>query len=201
MRVLVVYAHPNPASFCHALLRRVESALDEAGHEVRVKDLYAEGFNPVLSAAELGALNDGRVPEVIAHEQAALAWAEALVFIYPLWWFGTPAILKGWFDKTLTHGFAFEYGPGGQRGLLAARRALVLIAAGSGESEFESMQAKELLTRPVADGTLRFCGVDEVRAKVFYSVPGVTQEARALMLEEAAALASAIGEAGDWTAV
>lgn len=192
MRVLIVYAHPNPASFCHALLRRVESALREAGHEVRVKDLYAEGFNPVLSAAELGALNDGRVPEIIAHEQAHLVWAEGLVLIHPLWWFGVPAILKGWFDKTLTHGFAFEYGAQGARGLLPARSALVLITAGSGEDDLGGEAGKALITRPVADGTLGFCGVGRVQTQVFYAVPSVTHAEREAMLEKAALLARSL---------
>lgn len=193
MRVLILYAHPNPSSFCHAILRRVEASLMAGGHEVQVKDLYAEGFNPVLSAAELGALNDGRVPEGIAREQAALRWAEALVLIYPLWWFGRPAILKGWFDKVLTNGFAFEYTAEGLRGLLPARKALVLVTAGSDEAEFERMQAKDLILRPVTDGTLRFCGVDEVQGKVFFAVPTVDAAARGRMLEEAARLASALG--------
>lgn len=189
MQTLIVYAHPNPASFCHALLQRVQEVLERAGHEVRVKDLYAEGFSPVLSAAELGALRDGRVPEAIAREQADLAWAQALVLVYPLWWFGLPAILKGWFDKTLTYGFAFEYGAEGQKGLLPTRKALVLLTAGGAESDFDAMDAKDLLTRPLADGTLRFCGVDDVTSKVFYSVPSVTQAEREAMLDQAGELA------------
>lgn len=192
MRILIVYAHPNPASFCHALLRTVEAALRAGGHELRVKDLYAEGFNPVLTAAELGALNDGRVPEGIAHEQAALRWAQALVLVYPLWWFGQPAILKGWFDKVLTNGFAFEYTAEGRRGLLRVRRALVLVTAGGSEADFEHMRAKELITRPLTDGTLRFCGIDEVQSRVFYAVPSVDAAARGRMLEEAARLAGAL---------
>jgi NAD(P)H dehydrogenase (quinone) len=187
MRALVVYAHPNPASFCHALLRRVEAELAACGHEVRVKDLYAEGFDPVLSGAELGALNDGRIPPSIQAEQELLVWAEALVFIYPLWWFGRPAILKGWFDKVLTHGFAFEYTEAGPRGLLRPDKALVIVTVGSDQQTYRRMQAEEVIVRPMTDGTLGFCGVGQVESLVLYGVPSVGDDERRAMLEQAAA--------------
>jgi NAD(P)H dehydrogenase (quinone) len=187
MRCLIVYAHPNPASFCHALLRRVQTELEAAGHELRVKDLYAEGFNPVLSGAELGALNDGRVPPSIQAEQALLRWAESLVFIYPLWWFGRPAILKGWFDKVFTNGFAFEYTPQGPRGLLAQRKALVIVTVGSDEASYREMQAEEVIVRPMTDGSLGFCGIPQVESLVLYAVPSVSDAQRHAMLDEAAA--------------
>lgn len=189
MRVLIVYAHPNPASFCHAILRVVESALGERGHEVRVKDLYAEGFNPVLSAAELGALNDGRVPESIRHEQESLRWADGLVLVYPLWWFDRPAILKGWFDKVLTNGFAFEYTADGARGLLPQRKALVMVTVGGSREDYREMDAEELIIRPVSDGTLGFCGIQNVESRLFYGVPTVSDETRRGMLDQARAAA------------
>lgn len=184
MRILIVYAHPNPASFCHAILRTVESVLDECGHEVRVKDLYAEGFNPVLSAAELGALNDGRVPEAIDHEQSLLRWADGLVLVYPLWWFDRPAILKGWFDRVLTNGFAFEYTAEGARGLLPQRKALVIVTVGGSQKDYRAMDAEDLIIRPVTDGTLGFCGVQNIDYRLFYGVPTVDDTVRRGMLED-----------------
>lgn len=184
MRILIVYAHPNPASFCHAILRTVESVLDDCGHEVRVKDLYAEGFNPVLSAAELGALNDGRVPEAIDHEQSLLRWADGLVLVYPLWWFDRPAILKGWFDRVLTNGFAFEYTAEGARGLLPQRKALVIVTVGGSQKDYRAMDAEDLIIRPVTDGTLGFCGVQNIDYRLFYGVPTVDDTVRRGMLED-----------------
>jgi NAD(P)H dehydrogenase (quinone) len=185
MRILIVYAHPNPASFCHAILRSIESELMAFGHELRVKDLYAEGFNPVLSAAELGALNDGRVPDAIAREQEWLRWAEGLVLVYPLWWFDRPAILKGWFDKVLTNGFAFEYTAQGARGLLPQHKALIVVTVGGSRQDYRDMDAEELIIRPVSDGTLGFCGISDVDHRLFYGVPSVSDEARGAMLDEA----------------
>jgi putative NADPH-quinone reductase len=109
MRVLVLYAHPVETSFHAALHRRVVAELQAAGHTVDDCDLYAEGFNPVLSREERlnyhnTAIN--RAP-VQAHVDRLLA-AEALVLCFPVWCFGLPAILKGWFDRVLMPGVAFD---------------------------------------------------------------------------------------------
>ncbi len=184
MRVLIVYSHPNPNSFNHALMEHCERGLLTGGHEVRIKDLYAENFDPVLRASDLAQLATGSTPEKIAREQEALLWAEGLVFIYPLWWFDRPAILKGWFDHVLTNGTAFEYSQTGVKGLLPSRRALVLITAGGDESYFRQTDAKQLIYRPVTDGTLAFCGIPHIKHRVFYNIPGATAERRAAILQE-----------------
>jgi putative NADPH-quinone reductase len=100
MRVLVVYAHPCEDSFCAAIRDRTIATLAEAGHDVRLLDLYAMGFDPVLSAGERRAYhtpgdNEGPVAEHLAH----LRWCEALLFVYPTWWYGQPAMLKGWLER------------------------------------------------------------------------------------------------------
>jgi NAD(P)H dehydrogenase (quinone) len=100
MRVLVVYAHPCPESFTAAIRDRALASLAAAGHETRLVDLYAEGFDPALSADERrayympGANEAGREDHL-----AALRWAEAIVFVYPTWWYGPPAMIKGWLDR------------------------------------------------------------------------------------------------------
>lgn len=188
MRVLIVYAHPNPDSFNHAMLEKMSFGLQEEGHQVRIKDLYAEKFDPVLHASDLSMLQENKVPESILLEQEALRWAEGLVFIYPLWWFGRPAILKGWFDKVLTNGFAFQYGDEGLRGMLHHRRALVLITAGGTEEFFKKNNAEPLVHRPMTDGTLSFCGIDDVHHHIYYDIAGMTAAARQDVLVDVAAM-------------
>jgi putative NADPH-quinone reductase len=97
MRVLVVYAHPLGDSFAAALRDTIVMRLRAAGHEVDLCDLYAEGFDPVLTAAERRAYNTA-YPDLSAVEPhiARLQAAEALVVCFPTWWYGMPAILKGW---------------------------------------------------------------------------------------------------------
>lgn len=109
MRVLVVYCHPVETSFHAALHQTVLDSLKAAGHEVDDCDLYAEGFNPVLSRAERLGYHD--VPQNRAALQGyvdRLMWAEALVFCFPTWCFGLPAMLKGFFDRLFMPGVAFD---------------------------------------------------------------------------------------------
>jgi NAD(P)H dehydrogenase (quinone) len=189
MKVLIVYAHPNPSSFNGAILKVVGEGLRAGGHEIKVKDLYAEDFNPLLGTEDLTALNQGALPADIQCEQQALLWAQGLVFIYPLWWFDRPAILKGWFDRVFTHGFAFRYTEKGMEGLLHHSKALVVVTTGGSIEEFERIGAKEHLVRPTTDGTLALCGVRNIVDKVLYSIPVVSAAARQKLLAEVHRLA------------
>lgn len=99
-RVLVVYCHPNPKSFTSALRDCVIETLESSGHDVRQFDLYAMNFNPVMCAHEReGYHTPGDNVRPVAEHVAAIKWANALVFVYPTWWFGLPAMLKGWLDR------------------------------------------------------------------------------------------------------
>ena len=109
MRFLVIYAHPVGDSFQSALHRGVVDALTAAGNEVDDCDLYAEGFEPVLTADERRAYHSP-TPETVsvAREIERLRRAEGLVLVFPTWWFGMPAILKGYFDRVWIPSVAFE---------------------------------------------------------------------------------------------
>lgn len=157
MNVLWIFAHPERRSM-NASLRDVGlRTLTESGHEYRESDLYAMGFNPVLDRADFGHRSSGRLflgaeqerattggtlSADIRAEQEKAAWADAIVFHFPLWWMGPPAILKGWFDRVLTQGFGFgikddegrtlRYGDGG----LAGKRALLITSVGARQSSF-----------------------------------------------------------------
>jgi putative NADPH-quinone reductase len=109
MRVLVIYAHPLADSFAAALHRTLVAGLQRSGHQVDDCDLYAEGFDPVLGAAERRAYNTPS-PDLtrVAEHVARLRAAEALVLCFPTWWYGMPAILKGYFDRVWAQGVAFH---------------------------------------------------------------------------------------------
>lgn len=112
MRVLVIHAHPVPASYNAALCRAVVDALAEGGHEVDLCDLNAEGFEAVLSRGEREAYH--AVPanraSVSAHADRLLR-ADGLILVFPTWWYGMPAILKGYFDRVWLPGVAFDIDP------------------------------------------------------------------------------------------
>lgn len=109
MRVLLVYCHPVPESFAGAIRNATLRGLQRAGHEVELIDLYGEGFNPILSAEEHRAyLESGPEGHPVPEHARLIAWAEGLVFVYPTWWYGLPAMLKGWLDRVWTPGLAFD---------------------------------------------------------------------------------------------
>jgi putative NADPH-quinone reductase len=117
MRVLVIYAHPLADSFAAALHRAVVGTLIKAGHEVDDCDLYAIGFDPVMTPPERRAHNTPN-PDLSAveHHVERLRAAEALVLCFPVWWYGMPAILKGYFDRVWVNGVAFHLHAGGKMG-------------------------------------------------------------------------------------
>lgn len=108
-RALVVYCHPDPQSFSAAVRDRVIAHLRAAGAEIRLHDLYAAGFAPALTGAEWAGY--AKSPEnraEVASETADLMWCDTLILVYPTWWFGAPAMLKGWMDRVLLPGVAFH---------------------------------------------------------------------------------------------
>jgi NAD(P)H dehydrogenase (quinone) len=108
MRALVIYCHPKETSFTAAVRDVVLDRLAAAGADVRLRDLYAEGFDPRLTATDLDAYEDeARNGAALAGEIADLRWCDTLIFVYPTWWYGVPAVLKGWLDRVLLPGVAF----------------------------------------------------------------------------------------------
>jgi NAD(P)H dehydrogenase (quinone) len=110
MRILVVFCHPSGESFGAALCAEAVAALEAGGHELRLRDLYRMGFDPVLSLEEWRDYlaqpqrNEARQADHIED----LRWAEGLVVIYPTWYYGPPAMLKGWLERTWLPGVAFD---------------------------------------------------------------------------------------------
>lgn len=128
MKVSVIVAHPNPASFNHAMARTVVTALRERRHRVFYHDLYAEGFDPLLCFSELKKFV--RLPGKIRRHCDEIASTDGIVIIHPNWWGQPPAILKGWIDRVLRSGLAYEFragdkGEGIPVGLLKIKTAVV----------------------------------------------------------------------------
>ena len=115
MRCLVVYCHPLPESFGAALRDAAVEALTGRGWEVRLVDLYAEGFDPVLSPAERRNMEHAPTDPTLARHIDNLKWAQAILFVYPTWWYGLPAMLKGWLDRVWWTDVAFKLPPDGGR--------------------------------------------------------------------------------------
>ena len=134
MRVLVVYCHPNPESLVAAARDRTLAGLANAGHDVRLNDLYAEGFEPAMSADERRTHKEPGVAPELERYVDDLAWAEALVLVYPTWWGAQPAMLKGWIDRVWVAGVAWSLSDGDRMPkplLRGIRRIAVVTTHGS----------------------------------------------------------------------
>ncbi len=113
MRCLVVTAHPLSDSLCSAMARRAVETLLRAGHEVTVEDLYAEEFSPAMTPMERASYYSGPYTTgAVATQVERLLSAEAIVLVFPTWWFSFPAILKGWFDRVWGPGVAYDHSVG-----------------------------------------------------------------------------------------
>lgn len=108
-RVLVVYCHPNPKSFTRAVFEAALAGLSNAACEVQTLDLYAVEFDPVLVVNEVHRRRDLDKVEYTARFRQQITWADAIIFVYPVWWGGFPAVLKGYIDRTFVSGLAYSF--------------------------------------------------------------------------------------------
>lgn len=190
MRVLIVHSHPDPDSFNAALMRTAQAALQGSGHETRVIDLHAEGFDPVLTRERWRAYEAGEdaAPELAPHIEA-LRWAEGLVFVYPTWWYGLPAMLKGWLDRVWMPGVAFSLPRDGEtiRPLLGHIRLLAVITTCGASwwlTQFVGAPGKRLLLRGCRFLMARRC---QTVFLAHYLMDSSTPESRARYLRRVAA--------------
>lgn len=108
MNATVIFAHPWQGSLNQTILERVVQALEQKGDTVTLIDLYRDGFNPVMSEQDLAAYSQGKSADPLVDDyNAILDRTEKIVFVFPLWWYDMPAILRGFFDKVLLSGSAY----------------------------------------------------------------------------------------------
>lgn len=183
MLVVLVVTHPSTDSYCHALGARAAAGLRAAGHEVTVVDLYADGFAVAMSAPErLAYHGDEPILDPLVAEHAALVQqAQALVFVYPTWWSGLPAMLKGWLERVMVPGvgFRFDERTGKVRPGLGNVRHLVGIST-YGSSRMSVRLTNDNGRRTITRALRMSCGL---RARPhwlgLYGIDGSTDEERA----------------------
>lgn len=184
MKHLIVYCHPNPKSFSCAIKEAVSEVSRARGHETVVRDLYAIGFEPVLKGSDLVGLQSGNIPADIAEEQKHIAWADLMTFIYPTWWTGLPALIKGYIDRVYSNGFAYSYGESGPAGLLTGKKAILFTPMGTPNPYYEQSGMLPALQLTSDTGILAFCGVEVLHHAFFGGVPMSDDATRKGMLEQ-----------------
>jgi NAD(P)H dehydrogenase (quinone) len=203
MNALIVHAHPEPTSFNAALRDVARDTLTAQGWQVQVSDLYAMGFDPVLDRHDFTTVHDatrfnasleqrhawanqGLAP-VLAAELDKLLAADLLILQFPLWWFGLPAILKGWIDRVFLSGVVYGRGAIFERGKLAGKRAMASLTTGGPQAAFGPHalygDLDEML-RPLHRGVFGFTGMTVLPPFVCAHVPYAGEAARAQMLAD-----------------
>lgn len=122
MKTLIIYTHPSPTGFNAAILKEVQSNLSKK-HEVKTLDLYAENFDPILRFDQEHRRRDLHKDPEMAKYRDLITWADHLIFIFPIWWSGMPAILKGFIDRVFAADFAYSYKKVGLQGHLQGNPA------------------------------------------------------------------------------
>lgn len=167
MKHLIIYAHPNEASLNHHFKNTVEQILTENNHEVIVRDLYQLNFNPVLTQEDIDGQRKAEVADNVKHEQEFISWADSITFIYPIWWTGMPAIMKGYIDRVFTYGFAYRYNKGVQKGLLTGKSAFIINSHGKSNAEYNEIGMDKALTLTSDKGIYTYCGL-EIKQHFFF---------------------------------
>lgn len=160
MKNLIVYAHPNPASLNHFFKQTLLENLQEAGQEVIVRDLNQINFNPVLSLEDMHGQRMGKVADDVKTEQDLITWSDRIIFIYPIWWTGMPAIMKGYIDRIFSYGFAYRYDQGIQKGLLTGKKIIIINSHGKSNEEYEAIGMNKALSLTSDTGIFTYCGLE-----------------------------------------
>lgn len=158
MNTLIIYAHPGHAGHHGYLLDQVISILDNKNITYEVLDLYALNYDPILKVEELSSRATHKISEIILDYQEKVKNADKLIFIYPTWWQGMPAILKGFFDRVFASGFAFMYKNGLPVALLKGKKAAVFSATG-GPKIINKFLLGERGMKVITKNILGFCGI------------------------------------------
>ena len=181
LEISVILAHPDRRSFNHAIAQTVCKTLERSGHQVRFHDLYAEGFDPLLTTAELDPT--GPLPTELASYCEELQRSDGLVIVHPNWWGQPPAVMKGWIDRVLRQGVAYEFqtgdsGEGVPVGLLRVKAAIVFNTSNT-PPEREMEVLGDPLDNLWKKCIFEFCGVKNVVRETFSVVIVSTPEQRA----------------------
>jgi putative NADPH-quinone reductase len=201
MKVLLIYAHPEPLSFNGAMFREAMETLAAAGHEVRHSDLYDMHFHAVSSREnftglqnpdffkqqleELFATEHGLFADDIAAEQAKLEWCDIMVWQFPLWWFSVPGILKGWVDRVFAMGRTYGQGKLYQNGVFKGKKALLSLTTGGYREDYleNGLQGEMVgILRPLQRGILEFTGFTVLEPHIVYGPTRLLPEQRATEL-------------------
>jgi NAD(P)H dehydrogenase (quinone) len=190
VKISVIFAHPDSKSFNHAIARTVVERLENNGHSGYFHDLYEENFDPLIAGKEI--TKDAPLPQAIREHCEEIAEADGIVIVHPNWWGQPPAILKGWIDRVIRPGVAYEFlegdsGEGVPKGLLQARAAIIFNTSNTDQEREKNVfgDPLELIWKHCVFG---LCGVPVFYRRTFSVVITSTETQRKRWLDEVKAM-------------
>lgn len=182
MHVLSVIDHPNPQSFTHALVAAFHEGAEAAGHSTETMDLHAAGFNPVWSMEDID--QGATPPKDVAEIQQRIEASDAICLAFPLFWYGMPAMMKGWVDRVWTYGWAYDQTADPHLSLLRSRIGVLLVPAGGNPAHWEPHGFEPAMQTIWRDGMMGYFGLNDQRVHILAGATGSDQR-RAGLLERA----------------
>ncbi len=202
LEILVIHAHPDKKSFCHAITETAVLQIRKNGHRATLHDLYAEGFDPILPGPEIA--SDASLPDEIKTHCNDLKRADGIIIVHPNWWGEPPAILKGWIDRVIRAGVAYKFlegdnGEGVPIGLLKAKSVIVFNTANTPEQ-----REHEVFGDPLQliwkNCIFDLCGVHDFHREMFRVIITSTEDMRKKWLKRVEEMVSRVFPINDLVA-
>ncbi|WP_439257783.1 NAD(P)H-dependent oxidoreductase [Lonepinella sp. BR2271] len=181
---VIIFAHPNNNSFTKALVDEVVKSSEQFGANTVVRNLYAMNFNPVLSQEEMQGAWQGIIPEEVLYEQKLIQQADLITLVYPVWWMGFPAMLKGYLDRVFTHGFAYQSSEQGSVGLLQGKKIQQFINIGNNVEAYQAKGFAQALDVCLVNGLFNYCGITDIDHQLFGDLYVISDQERKNMLTQ-----------------
>ncbi|MCD7971484.1 MAG: NAD(P)H-dependent oxidoreductase [Candidatus Azobacteroides sp.] len=196
MKYLIVYANPNPGSLCQSIANTLKETLTEQNKEVILRNLYDENFNAVLDLADLNSFTRRDYFIDIKEEHAYILDASTLIFVYPIWWMGPPAIMKGYFDRVFSSGFAYTVDNNRLEKGLKGKRVAVINTMGMSNEYYESQGITEAMKKLLTLGLFEYTGLEVIDHKFYGGIYNSDETERMKILEDVKTFAQGLSHLG-----
>jgi NAD(P)H dehydrogenase (quinone) len=204
MHLMTVFSHPFTDKYPAAVMNEFHEPFRRLGHSIDVLDLDQEDFDPRFTRADHDHFWGGPIPAGITEMHERVEAADRLAFVFPVYWWGMPALMKGWVERVFTPGWAYQYGSGvADRGkdelaesLLPSIPTALIGIGGSKEATYDKYGYGEAMRTQLDVGTFAYCGLSDVESHLIYDVEGDhNSDKRSQGLEQARAVAEAFMDA------
>lgn len=179
MRLLTVFSHPFRDKYPAAVMDAFHEPFRRSGHTVDILDLHREGFDPRFTEADHAHFWGGPVPHDIQQAHHRVEAADRLAFVFPVYWWSMPAVMKGWIERVFTGGWAYQYGSGVDdrgkeplQGLLPAIPTALIGIGGSKKRTYEKYGYDEAMRTQLDTGVFAYCGITDIESHLIYDVEG-----------------------------